>query len=259
MNSKAGRFFILAMSILMALIACNSGGTKEAAATDSTTIAKTDTVQHGTQGATLDALKTDPNLYKLIKDTLGIRIIESTYKPDDSSSMHSFNDHAVYVIDGGSISFIDKNGTKDTREFKTGTSIIEPAVTHAMKNVGKTTCKILIVEVNRPMGIVHNDAAMDPIKVAPELYKLKMDTLGIRILETTYKPGQSSAMHSHPDNAMYVIEGGTSEITLKDGTKQTSELKKGMSRINAGGTHSVKNIGKTTTKVLLVEVDRPEK
>ena len=74
---------------------------------------------------------------------------------------------------------------------------------------------------------------------------------------STYKPGQSSALHSHPDNAIYAISGGTAEFTAKDGTKRTLELKTGMSMINPGGVHSVKNTGKTTLKVLLVEVNRP--
>ena len=43
--------------------------------------------------------------------------------------------------------------------------------------------------------------------------------MGIRVLEATYKPGDSSALHSHPDYALYVINGGTAEFTGKDGKK----------------------------------------
>jgi quercetin dioxygenase-like cupin family protein len=118
---------------------------------------------------------------------------------------------------------------------------------------------VLLVEVNRPIGAVSSDASMDASKVAPDLYKVIKDTMGIRILKATYKPGQSSAMHSHPDLVLYVISGGTTEFTGKDGKKDKRELKTGMSMIVAAETHSVKNIGKTTAKVLLVEVSRPMK
>ena len=47
---------------------------------------------------------------------------------------------------------------------------------------------------------------MDATKVAPGLYTLVKDTMGIRVLDILYKPGDSSAMHSHPDNALYVID-----------------------------------------------------
>ena len=117
----------------------------------------------------------------------------------------------------------------------------------------------LLVEVNRPRGTISQDAAMDATKVAPDLYKSKSDTLGIRVLEATYKPGQSSALHAHPDNAVYVINAGTVEFTEKDGTKHTNEFKTGMIMIRPDGIHSVKNTGKTTLKELLVEVNRPMK
>jgi quercetin dioxygenase-like cupin family protein len=64
-------------------------------------------------------------------------------------------------------------------------------------------------------------------------------------------------MHSHPDNALYVTEGGKAEFTGKDGSKNVMEFKKGMAAIGPAETHSVKNIGTTTMKAILVEVNRP--
>lgn len=190
---------------------------------------------------------------------MGIRVLEATYKPGDSSAMHSHPDYALYVINGGTAEFTGKDGKKMTNEMKTGMENIRAAEVHSVKNTGKTTVKVLLVEANRSMGTSTLDPAMDATKVAPDLYKLKKDTLGIRIVEATYKPGQSSALHSHPDNAIYAISGGTAEFTEKDGTKHTNELKTGMSMIMPGGTHSVKNTGKTTMKILMVEVNRPAK
>ena len=261
MKRKINRLFLLALGISMALIACNQGDKKEesSSTTDSTSITKTDTVQQVTQDAAIDAVKAAPDLYKIISDTMGIRLLEATYKPGESSALHSHPDYALYVIDGGTAEFTGKDGTKRTSDMKSGMEIVRPAEVHSVKNTGKTTIKVLLVEVNRPMGTTSMDPAMDAAKVAPNLYKVKADTLGIRIVEATYKPGQSSALHAHPDNAVYAINGGTAEFTEKDGTKQTNELKTGLSMITPGGTHSVKNTGKTTMKILLVEVNRPAK
>lgn len=112
------------------------------------------------------------------------------------------------------------------------------------------------MEVNRPMKATSWDASMDATKLAPKLYKLVKDTLGLRAIEVNYKPGESSAMHSHPDVALYVVQGSTAEFTSKDGTKRTVELKTGMVLIAPADTHSVKNTGKTTMKGILVEVNR---
>jgi quercetin dioxygenase-like cupin family protein len=100
---------------------------------------------------------------------------------------------------------------------------------------------------------------MDATKVAPKLYKTVADTMGIRMLTINYKPGDQSAMHSHPDAALYVIDPSKSEFTNKDGSKQVMDLAKGMAVITPAGTHSVKNTGKTTTKAILVEAYRAMK
>jgi len=258
MNQKINKLFILALGISMALIACNGGGKQEesTATTDSTTTTTTDTVQQVTEPAVADAVKAAPGLYKVVSDSLGIRILEATYKPGDSSAMHSHPDYAIYVIDGGTAEFTTKEGKKIVNEMKAMENIRGEEV-HSVKNIGKTTVKVLMVEVNRPKTTASPDAALDATKVAPDLYKVKKDSLGIRIVEATYKPGQSSALHAHPDNGVYAISGGTAEFTEKDGTKHTNELKTGMSMVTGGGEHSVKNTGKTTMKILLVEVNRP--
>ncbi len=243
-------------SLLVSACGQDEKKTDDSKTVDSASTAKTDTAKIAAPDAPIDAVKAAPNLYKTLKDTLGIRIVEADYKPGDSSAFHSHPDYALYVIQGGKTEFTAKDGNKIVSEMQSAAENIRPSEFHSVKNIGKTEVKVLLVEVNRPMGISSSDASMDASKVAPDLYKIIKDTMGIRILEATYKPGQSSAMHSHPDLAMYVISGGNSEFTGKDGKKDKWEFKKGMSMFVPAGTHSVKNIGKTTTKVLLVEVNR---
>jgi len=165
----------------------------------------------------------------------------------------------LYVIQGGKAEFIGKDGNKMDVEMKMADENIRAAEVHSVKNTGKTEMKVLMAEVSRPVGTTSFDASMDASKIAGNLYKVMKDTMGIRILHATYKPGQSSAMHSHPDLVLYVLSGGKVEFTEKDGKKIKSELKTGMSAIVPADTHSVKNIGSTTARVLLVEVNRPMK
>ena len=259
MKKKDKSRFLLALSILLTLAACNQADKKEEAseATDSTI---TETVQPAPQDAVPDAIKAAADLYKVLNDSMGIRIVEATYKPGDSSALHSHRDYAIYAAAGGTATFYGKDGTKLAEDvMKTGTINVRSGESHSVKNTGKTTIKVILVEVNRPMQTTSQDAATDATKVAPALYKLKRDTLGIRVVEINYRPGQSSAMHSHGDQALYVIEGGKGEFTGKDGTKNVMEFKKGMTMIAPGDTHSVKNIGNTTLKAILVEVNRAMK
>jgi quercetin dioxygenase-like cupin family protein len=259
MNRKINYQFFLAISISLTFISCNQHEEKtgETATTDSTGNAKTETAQPTVQNMANDAVKVAPDLYKVASDTLGIRVLEVTYKPGDTSALHAHPDLAAYAISESTVEFTEKDGTKHTNEFKPGMIMFSPRGEHSVKNTGKTTLKVLLVEVKRSQGTTSPDAAMDATKIAPTLYKLKKDTMGIRVLEVTYKPGDASALHAHPDNAVYVISGGTVEFTEKDGTKHTNEFKPGMIMVRPGGEHSVKNTGKTTLKVLLVEVNRP--
>ena len=137
--------------------------------------------------------------------------------------------------------------------------MIGGAETHSVKNIGTTTLKAILVEVNRPNQAGNVDASLDATKVASKFYKLVQDSLNIRIVMVDYKPGAESALHSHPDLAMYVISPAKAEFTAKDGTKQVMTMDKGMTVIIPSDTHSVKNVGNTNIKVLLVEVNRPYK
>jgi len=253
---KKNKFgFLLAFAILSTLLACNNADKKEVSA-EATDTTKTETVEPVAQETVPDAIKAAPDLYKVLNDTMGIRILEAIYKPGDSSALHSHLDYATYTVAGGTATFYGKDGTKMENEMKTGMTRIRPGEIHAVKNTGKTTLKVILVEVNRPANATAQDAATDATKVASTMYKLKNDTLGIRILEINYKPGQTSAVHSHGDQALYVIDAGKGEFTGKDGKKLVIDLKKGMTMVAPGDTHSVKNIGNTNMRAILVEVNR---
>jgi quercetin dioxygenase-like cupin family protein len=257
MKKKNKIQFILALTMLFAF-ACNNSDKKEESTetkTDTTT-ATTETAQPVPQDATPDAVKAAPDLYKVLGDSAGIRIVEATYKPGDSSVLHSHADYAVYATSGGSVTFYGKDGSKAVSEMKMGTAYVRPAEVHSVKNTGKTPVKVILVEVSRPAQIIPIDAATDATKVASDVYKEKADSLGIRVLEVTAKPGKSIAMHSHPDAALYMLEGGTVEFTHKDGSKQVRELPKGVAAVLPAESHSAKNTGKTTFKAILVEVNR---
>lgn len=246
-------------SLSLFLIACNGDETKSSDTKMDSSANKMSANDTAAKNTGMDAVTVAPGLYKVAKDTMGIRVLEVNYKPGDSSAMHSHPDNVLYVIEGGKSEFTAQDGSKQVHELKAGTVMILPGGTHSVKNIGTTTTKAILFEVNRPNKAgAAPDASMDPLKVAPELYKLVKDTMNIRVLMGTYKPGAQSAMHAHPDNAIYIVEGGTSEMTMKDNTKQQMQLAIGMIAVSPAGSHAVKNVGKAETKVLIVEVNRPQ-
>jgi quercetin dioxygenase-like cupin family protein len=101
------------------------------------------------------------------------------------------------------------------------------------------------------------DESRSVTQISPNLYTTLTDTLNIRVLQGIYKPGDSSILHAHPDFALYVLEGSTAELTSEDGKKQNVEFKTGMAVVLPATTHSAKNIGKSTLRLIVVEVNRP--
>ena len=253
------RFVLMAISITLFFVACNNNEKKEEPSKNNmdTNVMPADKTDNSKQN--MDAVTIAPNLYKVVADTMGIRMVEVNYKPGDSSALHWHPDYAVYAIEGGTATFYGKDGSKMVNEMKQGMTLVNPGEWHSVKNNGKTNIHVMLVEVNRSGPITISDMKMDATKVAPNLYKSEADTLGIRVISVNYKPGQESAMHSHPDAALYVIDAGSAEFTGKDGKKQVRDLKKGMTMIVPADTHTVKNIGKTTMKAILVEVNRAMK
>ena len=101
--------------------------------------------------------------------------------------------------------------------------------------------------------------------VAQELSKVdtthvavKLDNDTLQVTEVTLKPGEKLALHSHPAYAVYTIHGGTVRIAYQGG--KTEDLVWDHGDVVYGdpeGPHTTENVGKTTVKILLVEVKGP--
>ena len=248
MNNKFYSRIILAIIISASLIACNND--KDSEETTNTT--------DNTATMDVDAVTASPGLYKVVADSAGIRVLDVTYQPGDSSPMHWHPDNVIYVIEGGSSTFYMKDGSKVESSLGSGVSAIRPAESHSVKNTGSNAIHVILFEVNRT-GAVSAADPMDATKVASAYYKSLADSMGIRIVEVNYKPGEESAMHAHPDLAFYIVNGSKLEFTKKDGSKQVMESPAGTMAVMPAEAHSVKNIGTTAFKGILVEVHRAMK
>lgn len=69
--------------------------------------------------------------------------------------------------------------------------------------------------------------AQDPAKVAPDLYKVRLENAKVRVLEVNAKAGQKAVMHSHPDYVVYEITDGSVRFTDAKGTTSDAPLKAG--------------------------------
>ena len=93
-----------------------------------------------------------------------------------------------------------------------------------------------------------------PEKVSPDVYKVLLENADVKVLEVTFKPGQSDKLHKHNVMTFYAVQGGQLQITSPDGTIRENEFPAGRTgHRNTTTTHQVKNIGDNTVKIILVE------
>ncbi len=96
--------------------------------------------------------------------------------------------------------------------------------------------------------------AQDPLKVGPKIYNKILENDSVRMLVVSFAPGDSIAMHSHPDHAVYAVTAGTLRVTTSDGKTQVADLKAGDPIWFPAVSHAAKNIGTTPMKLVVVEL-----
>ena len=108
------------------------------------------------------------------------------------------------------------------------------------------------------VGFVRGDASIsreqDPLVVNSKTIAKKLENPRVRVLEATIKPGDKEQTHSHPAYVVYVIEGGKFRNHAADGTVTDGEFKTGDVIYRDAVTHWAENIGKTTIRLVLVEL-----
>jgi quercetin dioxygenase-like cupin family protein len=121
-----------------------------------------------------------------------------------------------------------------------------------MKRMYILTVVVLATAFLRGDASVKN--VQDPLVVNADTIKLRLENPRVRVLEATLKPGDKEKTHSHPAYVIYVIEGGRVRTHGVDGSATEADLKTGDVIYRDSVTHWAENIGKTTIRLVLVEL-----
>ena len=96
--------------------------------------------------------------------------------------------------------------------------------------------------------------AEDAAKVAPNIYTVLFENERVRLLEARLKPGDSSALHSHPDYLVYNLEDGRVKFGGASGEGEEVELKAGDVMWREAEEHTAEGVGSTDVHALLFEL-----
>jgi len=97
-----------------------------------------------------DAMKTDPDKYKVVLENERVRILEYRDKPGQKTKMHTHPDFVLQALAPFKRKLTLSNGKTMTREFKAGDIAWMNAQTHVGENIGETDTHVLITELKEP-------------------------------------------------------------------------------------------------------------
>ena len=129
------------------------------------------------------------------------------------------------------------------------------STTSSEKNDKDTTSVVTNSDTSSTLAY---DPSMEPLTVGAKFSKKLGDTLNIKMYEFTVKPGESWALHTHPDHTVYVLQGGKMALFIQaKGKQDTLTFPTGMALISGPLSDSGRNIGNTTIKLLVQDIYRP--
>jgi quercetin dioxygenase-like cupin family protein len=191
-------------------------------------------------------------------DTPEARVIEVVTSPGQRSPMHEHHLNRVLIyLDGGHQTLTDAQGHVQDVRFHAGDVRWSPAgARHMSENVGGTTYRIVEVELkNGPGALPASD--LDPVRVAPEHYKVEFENPQVRVLRVRYSPREAGPLHEHILNRVMVyLTDAKVKVTTPDGQVQISNAAAGDVRMGGTAKHQEENLSLLPFEVVVVELKR---
>jgi len=94
-----------------------------------------------------DAVKVDPQHYKVESENNRVRILRVKYGPGEKSVMHRHPATIAVFLTDGKVKFTYPNGKSEEIEFKAGQTVWRPATKHLPENIGNQEMEVIVIEL----------------------------------------------------------------------------------------------------------------
>lgn len=94
-----------------------------------------------------DAVKVDPQHYKVESENAQVRVLRITYGPHEKSVMHGHPASVAVFLTDGQVKFTLPNGKTEERTWKAGQTMWLPAGKHLPENVSDKPLELILVEL----------------------------------------------------------------------------------------------------------------
>jgi hypothetical protein len=209
-------------------------------------------------GAALAQSPLPPTQRVLFENDL-VRVLDIRYAPGVAEAVHS-HPRGVTIA----LSDYD-NETKSVPDGKKGgghtpfgqVRWAEP-VTHEARNTGKTEQHVIRIELKKDTpsapGAWKPDS-IDALLVSKDSQKLLFENAWVRVIEDRGPAGNFAPKHSHQRGLLVILADYDAEIkTFPGGAVTAQHFKKGEVRWSEPAVHEVRNVGKSPTYAVRIEV-----
>jgi quercetin dioxygenase-like cupin family protein len=185
-----------------------------------------------------------------------VRVIKVTDAPHAKSSphQHQLNRVMIYLQDGRQEIIAD--GKKTVPEWKAGEVRWSPATgTHTSEVVSANPVTMIELEIKKPADASKSpSAALDPLKAAPQLYKLEFENPQVRVFRVKMPPHQKVPLHEHVLNrvVVYMTDQNTS-TTPEGGKTEVGNHKAGEASWGGPAKHREENLSDKPFEAVVVE------
>ena len=97
-----------------------------------------------------DAIKTDPDKYKVVEENARVRVLRYHDSPGQKTAQHAHPEFVLYTLGPFKRRLTFPDGKTVERVFKAGDVVLMPAQSHIGENIGTTDTEVLLVELKEP-------------------------------------------------------------------------------------------------------------
>jgi quercetin dioxygenase-like cupin family protein len=186
-----------------------------------------------------------------------VRVIKVTDEPHVKSSPHQHQWNRVMIYLQAGRQEITADGKKTTPEWKAGEVRWSPAGgTHTSEVVSAQPVTMIELEIRKPADAAKTaSTALDPLKVAPQLYKLEFENPQVRVFRVKMPPHVKVPLHEHGLNrvVVYLTDQNTS-TTPEGGKTEVGNHKAAEASWGGPAKHREENLSDKAFEAVVVEL-----
>lgn len=173
--------------------------------------------------------------------------------------VHLTNRVMVY-FDAGTNKITFQNGEVRPEVFRAGDVQWNNAMgTHTAEIIASGPVNIAHIELKSPPNMVPtvHYSALDPLKVAPQHYKVEIDNNQVRVLRLHLEPGEKTPLHDEPFERLIVpLTAARLKVAVSEGKAKAVAYKQAELRWLLPGGEADENIGSKSYEAIIVEFKR---